>query len=56
MDDFITPNVNRAVQITPDGGFTCVMPDPRGGPVINKHYAVTADGPQKVTEWQTEER
>jgi hypothetical protein len=57
MDDFITPDVNRAVQVTADGGFTLsTMPDPRGVTVVNKQYAVTADGPQKVTEWETESR
>jgi hypothetical protein len=56
-DPFFTPYVNRAVQVTPDGGFALRrMPDFREATVINKQYAVTADGPQKVTEWQTQER
>ena len=56
-EQFLTPYVDLAVQITPDGGFTLrTMPDFRQVTVINKQYAVTADGPQKVTEWQTEER
>jgi hypothetical protein len=54
-DDFMTPNVNRAIQITADGGFI-LRTTPYRGPDVNKQYAVTADGPQKVTEWETQER
>jgi hypothetical protein len=57
VDEFITRNVFRAIQVTPDGGFVLQrMPDFRGGKVITDHYAVSADGPQKVAETETEPR
>jgi hypothetical protein len=56
-DHFFSAYVDRAVQLTPDGGFTLrTMPDPKGNIVINERYAVTADGPQKVADWETELR
>jgi hypothetical protein len=54
---FVTPNVDQAIDVTQDGRFTVRrMPDFKGMTVINEQYAVTADGPQKVTEWKTERR
>ena len=56
-DPFFSMYTDKAVQVTANGGFTLrTMPDPREVTVINKQYAVTADGPQKVTEWETQER
>jgi hypothetical protein len=56
-DPFNTPYIDQAVEITRDGGFTLrTMPNSRAFTIINKRYAVTADGPQKVTEWETQER
>jgi hypothetical protein len=54
---FVTPNVDQAIDVTQDGRFTVRrMPDFKGMTVINEQYAVTADGTQKVTEWETERR
>ena len=56
-DPFVTPYIDQAVEVTQDGRFTLRrMPDFKGMTVINEQYAVTADGPQKVTEWETERR
>jgi hypothetical protein len=53
-DDFMSPFPTDAVTVTADGGFIISrMPDPRGTRVVNESYAVTADGPQKVTESET---
>ena len=55
--DFIAPDDRSAMQFTQDGGFTLSrMPDPHGDKVVIEQYVVTADGPQKVTEWETERR
>jgi hypothetical protein len=56
-EDFTTPYVNRAVQVTQDGGFTLSrMPDPHGNRVLIAQYTLTADGPQKVSEEEGELR
>jgi hypothetical protein len=56
-DHFFSPYIDRAVQLTPDGGFTLsTMPDFKRNIVLNEQYAVTADGPRKVAEWETEVR
>jgi hypothetical protein len=56
-DDFTAPYVNQAVQVTHDGGFTLRrMPDPHGDRVLIAQYALTAAGPQKVSENETEHR
>jgi len=55
-DHFFSPYIDRAVQLTPDGGFTLrTMPDPKGNVVMNERYAVTADG-QRFVIHSTEER
>jgi len=56
-DDFIAPYMNQAVEVTQDSGFILSrMPDPRANNIVNEKYVVTADGPQKVNEWETERR
>ena len=50
-DDFVTPNVTRAISVSRDGSFSVsTMPDQPPGKVVIEQYAVTADGPQKVGE------
>jgi hypothetical protein len=45
------------VQIIPDGGFTLGRrPDPHGDKVVIEQYFVTGDGPQKVTDRETDVR
>jgi hypothetical protein len=56
-DNFNSPYVNQAVQVAPDGGFTLRrMPNFREVRIINERYVVTADGPQKVAETESEFR
>jgi hypothetical protein len=53
-DKFVSRYTDKAVQVTPSGGFTLsTMPDPREVTVIDKQYAVTADERRKLP-WETE--
>jgi hypothetical protein len=48
--DFTSSYVTDAVRVTPGGFVISRIPDHLDNRVINESYAVTADGPQKVTE------
>jgi hypothetical protein len=52
--EIIVPELDRAVQMTPDGGFTVRRKSDEYGGVVVEQYAVTADGPRKVSEWKTD--
>ncbi len=53
--DFLSPSVLRGIAVTSDGGFLLHrMPNFKEVDVITEHYAVTADGPQKVGETSTD--
>lgn len=56
-EDFITPNLPKAVTVSADGSFSIdTMPDRQQTRVVVEKYALTADGPQKIGESEREQR
>ena len=54
---FRSPRANQMIRAFSSGGFIVSrMPDPHGNPILVAQYFLTADGPQKVGEKETELR